>query len=153
MKQLSDLDKMVLASLQQREKQYHDLIQKQLADSLNQIYGVMTKVYNQWAVNGKLTKAQMTAYNKYATMEKLLLQKLEPALKNNVKTIKQLLPAMYDASFFNYAWAMDNATGLRLSYGLVNDRSILALFEYMFQYDPCNIPQPYTCLLIPFYRT
>ena len=129
MPSLSDLEEKALLKLRLRAQMYEKQMQKQLADSLNQIYGEMTKLYDKYAVNGKLTKAQMTAYNKYSTMEKNIIAKLDPALKANIKTIKKLLPDMYNESFFQHAWAMDMATGVSLSYGAVNTKALLAAMD------------------------
>lgn len=133
---LSDSEKKVLASLARRETYYASLMQKQLASSLNQIYAEMTKIYDKWAVNGVLTKVEMTRYNKYQTMEKVIMAKLDPAIKENIKTIKKLLPDMYDASFFQYAWAVDMGVGVNLAYGAVNTKAILAAFDIT---NPKNI--------------
>lgn len=133
---LSDSEKKVLASLARREAYYASLMQKQLASSLNQIYAEMTKIYDKWAVNGVLTKVEMTRYNKYQTMEKVIMAKLDPAIKDNIKTVKKLLPDMYNASYFNYAWAMDMGVGVNLAYGVVNTKAILAAFDIT---NPKNI--------------
>jgi SPP1 gp7 family putative phage head morphogenesis protein len=136
MPSLSDLEKNVLSELLKKERQYASQIQDQLGDTLKNIYGEMKKIYDKYSKNGVLTKVEMTKYNKYVTMEKQILAKLDPAIKENIKTIKHLLPDMYDESFFHSAWAMDNATGLRLSYGNVNTKAMLATFEIT---NPKNI--------------
>lgn len=134
--ELSKLEQMALNSLLLREAKYSKLIQKQLADTLTIIYGEMKKIYNRYAINGKLTKVEMTKYNKYSTMEEQILKVLDPTLKNNIKTIKHLLPSQFNESFFHYAWAIDQATGLRLSWGLVNTKQLLQAFDIT---NPKNI--------------
>lgn len=129
MPSIDKLEKKAYASLAQREVLYEKLLQKQLADSLTSIYGEMTKIYNKFAIDGKLTRAEMTRYNKYTTMEANILKQLDPAIKANIKTIKKLLPEMYNASFFQYAWAMDMGTGVALTYGAVNTKALLAAFD------------------------
>ena len=119
-----------------REAKYSKLIQKQLLDSLTSIYGEMKKLYDKYAIAGKLTRAEMTKYNKYSTMEKQIIDKLEPALKQNIETIKHLLPKQFQESFFQYAWAIDQATGLRLSWGMVNTKQLLGAFDIT---NPKNI--------------
>jgi hypothetical protein len=136
MPSLSKLEQQALNTLLKNEAKYSKQIQQQLLDALTSIYGEMTKIYDKYAVDGKLTKAEMTKYNKYSTMEDQILKKLEPALKNNIKTIQKLLPEQFQQSFFQYAWALDNGTGLRLSWGLVNLKSLLAPFDIT---NPKNI--------------
>ena len=136
MPELSKLEQQALNTLLKNEAKYSKQIQQQLLDALTSIYGEMTKIYDKYAVNGELTKSEMTKYNKYSTMEDQILKKLEPALKNNIKTIQKLLPEQFQQSFFQYAWALDNGTGLRLSWGLVNLKSLLAPFDIT---NPKNI--------------
>ena len=123
------LEKKAYASLAKREVLYEKVLQQQLADSLTSIYGEMTKIYNKFAIDGVLTRAEMTKYNKYITMEKNILSKLDPAIKANIKTIKKLLPEMYNESFFHYAWVMDQTAQVALSYGAVNTKAMLAAFD------------------------
>ena len=67
----------------------------------------MTKIYDKYAVDGKLTKVEMTKYNKYQTMEEQILKKLDPALKANIETIKKLLPDQFQQSFFQTYKCLD----------------------------------------------
>lgn len=129
MPNLQKLENQAYNHLLAREAKYSKLIQKQLLEALTSIYGEMKRIYDKYAINGKLTKAEMTKYNKYSTMEEQILKRLDPALKKNVKTIQKLLPEQFQQSFFHYAWAMDNATELRLSYGVVNTKSLLGAFD------------------------
>jgi len=136
MPELSKLEQQALNSLLLREAKYSKQIQNQLASVLTTIYGEMKKIYDKYAINGKLTKVEMTKYNKYSTMEEQILKTLDPALKANIKKIKKLLPSQFNESFFHYAWAIDNATGLRLSWGLVNTKVLLQAFDIT---NPKNI--------------
>jgi SPP1 gp7 family putative phage head morphogenesis protein len=133
---LSKLERQALNTLLKNEAKYSKQIQKALLDALTSIYGEMTKIYDKYAVNGKLTKVEMTKYNKYQTMEKQILDKLDPAIKKNIESIKHLLPEQYQESFYHYAWAIDNATGLRLSWGLINTKQLLGAFDIT---NPKNI--------------
>lgn len=136
MPELSKLEQQALNTLLKNELKYSKQIQKALLDALTSIYGEMQKIYDKWAVNGVLSKVEMTKYNKYQTMEKQILDKLEPALKKNIESIKHLLPEQFQESFFQYAWAIDNATGLRLSWGLANTKALLMPFDIT---NPKNI--------------
>lgn len=133
---LSAIEKKSLISLLEREAYYAGELQGQLQSALKEIYGEMKVIYNKWAKNGILTKAEMTRYNKYQSMEKQILKLLDPALKDNIQTIRKLMPDMYNESFFHAAWEVDNTTGLRLSYGNVNTKALLAAFDIT---NPKNI--------------
>jgi len=108
------------------EADYEKEIALALRDALNSMRGEMARIYEKYAIGGKLTKAEMTRYNRYATMEKQMLEVLDPALRANLRTIKRLTPNQYEASFFRYGWAVDNSTGLRLAWGTVNKAQIAA---------------------------
>lgn len=136
MKNHSELEQVVLKNLQARLAVNEKRVQKTLALALNDMRGAMTKIYEKYATKGVLTRAEMTKYNKYATMEKQFLSLLDPALKETIKDIKRLSPEMYNASFFQYAWAMDNGNGVRLSYGNLNPDTINELFSIT---NPKNI--------------
>jgi hypothetical protein len=123
------LEQTAYTFLTNRENIYSRQIQKELANALTSIYGEMKKIYDKYAKNGVLTKTEMTRYNKYSTMEEAILRKLDPAIKANIKTIKKLLPSQFNESFFHSAWAIDNAVGLRLSWGMVNTKQLLQVFD------------------------
>jgi hypothetical protein len=139
---LSKLEHQALNTLLKNEAKYSKQIQQALLDSLTNIYGEMTKIYSKYAKVikagevPKLTKAEMTKYNKYSTMEDSIMKQLDPAIKANIKSIKKLLPEQFNQSFFHYAWAIDNATGLRLSWGLVNTKALIGAFDIT---NPKNI--------------
>lgn len=135
-RELSDLEKQAFTQLLKNEKKYQSQVQKALADSLTSIRGEMSKIYSKYAKNGILTRAEMTKYNKYQTMEKQILKVLEPAIAKNIVTIKKLMPEQYNESFFRYAWAMDQAVGVNLNYGVLNQNMINELFSIT---NPKNI--------------
>lgn len=123
---LAKLSDRVAKQLLTLEADYEKEIALSLRDALNQMRGEMARIYEKYATAGKLTKAEMTRYNRYATMEKQMLAALNPALKANLRTIRRLTPEQYEASFFRYAWSVDQSTGLRLAWGNVNKAQIAA---------------------------
>ena len=109
MLELSKLELQALKALQELEAKYAKEVELALAEALNSMRGEMARIYKKYAKNGKLTRAEMTKYNKYQTMERDLLKYLDPAITANIKSVKKLLPEMYNESFFHYAWAIDQA--------------------------------------------
>lgn len=112
-----------------KQDRYERRIQLALRDALIKIQGEMKAMYDKWAVNGKLTYAETAKYNRYASMESNILSILDPVLKENIKEIKKLLPEQYNESFYRTAWAIDNASGLRLDWGPVNKNMVMELFS------------------------
>ncbi|MEN6623937.1 MAG: phage minor head protein [Smithella sp.] len=104
---------------------YESQVSKALYDALQTMRADMSKLYEKYATNGILTKADMTRYNRYASMEKQMLTALDPAIKANLKVIKRLTPEMYNESFFREAWQIDSASELRLNWGTINKGAIV----------------------------
>lgn len=99
---------------------YEKQVSKVLYDSLQTMRSEMSKIYEKYAVKGMLTRAEMTRYNRYASMEKQMLAIIDPAIRENLKSIKRITPAMYNESFFREAWVIDNVSELRLNWGTIN---------------------------------
>lgn len=97
-----------------------------LRDSLNMMRGQMQRLYDKYAIDGKLTKAEMTKYNRYASMEKQMLADLSPAVKTALREINRLTPEEYQAAFFRASWQIDTVSGLRLNYGVIDINAVTA---------------------------
>lgn len=135
-KQLSELETMALRAVLSNEKKYNNRVQKVLADALTEIRGEMSKIYSKYAKNGILTRAEMTKYNKYITMEKEMIKILDPAIVKVITQIKRLGPDQYNQAFFHYAWAIDQASGINISWGTINQDTIRELYSIT---NPKNI--------------
>ena len=104
----------------------HELaIQRALAGALAKMRSDMGVIYERYAVDGVLTKAQMTQYNRLAKMEAQLLENLKPAVRKSLATIDRLRPEQYQASFFNYAWTIDQQSGVAIKWGTLNEKAVL----------------------------
>jgi len=114
---------------------YERRVASVLRKALDEIRAEMSKIYEKYAVDGILSKADMTRYARYAAMETNIVGKLDPAIKTSLSTIKRLTPEQYNAAFFRTAWTIDTATGLRLNWGIINTKAIRAAFAIT---DPEN---------------
>jgi len=115
-----------------RERYYEREVQRQLRDALDTIRGKMARIYDKYSVDGALTKAEMTRYNRFSAMEKEMLAVMNETTRKNLRTIDRLKPEQYGESFFRYAWAIDNAVGVRLNYGPLNRDAIIAVLDNEF---------------------
>lgn len=120
-------EKQAYQRILKNEIRYERQVIKTLTNTLYTINGYMADIYDKYAVNGKLSNAEMTKYNRYASMEKEIFAQIDEATKENLKTIDRMIPDQYNESFFNYAWAMDNANGVRINYGLINKDILIEL--------------------------
>ena len=114
------------------EKQYEREVAKIFRDALDEIRVEMARIYDKYAVNGILTKAQMTQYNRLANLEKSIVAIMHPAARKATKIIDKLKPEEYGEAFFRTAWAFDNATGVGLKWGALNAESVVATLENPF---------------------
>ncbi len=108
-----------------RERQYEIIVNRTLLKSLDQIRIDMSKIYEKYAVNGELSLAQMTQYNRLATMNKSIVASMNAATRANVRTFNRLRPQLYDESFFRYAWAIDQDAQVSIAWGVVNPDVVL----------------------------
>lgn len=125
MAELKLLEDQAFNALLARERAYEREVQAALKEALDKMRASMSVIYEKYAADGVLTLAEMTRYNRLVTLERQLVAILNPALAANLRTIERLRPAQYDAAFFRYAWAVDNASGLRLAWGVLNPAVIL----------------------------
>lgn len=117
----TDYQRIAARTVERRIVKYEREVTAALRKALREIRADVGVLYERYAGNdGILTYAEMTRYNRLATAEKQIVSELTTATTANLATIRRLHPDMYDASFFHYAWAIDQTTGLRLSYGRVN---------------------------------
>jgi len=124
-----------LKALLAKEAQYERKVAAVMRKALDEIRAEMSKIYERYAVDGKLTLADMTRYARYTAMETNILAKLDPAIRASVGTMKRLTPEQYDAAFFRAAWKIDNETGLALNWGVINTEAIKAAYSID---DPAN---------------
>lgn len=125
MAELRDYEERTYKALVARENRYARQVQRVLLDALNAMRAEMTVIYEKYASDGVLTLAQMTQYNRLQSLEKQVLAELDAATRKAVGTIDKLRPEQYGESFFRHAWAVDNATGLRLRWGQLNRAAVL----------------------------
>jgi hypothetical protein len=115
-----------LAYFRRVEKLYERRIAAIYREALATIRADMAKIYDKHAVNGVLTKAEMTRYNRLSSMEDQIVGTIKPAVNQSIKTIDRLKPEEYGQAFFRTAWAIDNAAGVGLNWGLLNKDTIVA---------------------------
>lgn len=114
------------------ERRYEAEIAALYRESLDEIRKEMSKIYEKYAVNGILTKAQMTKYNRLATLEKNVLDSLSPAVRASIRIIDRMKPTEYGEAFFRTAWAVDSATRVALTWGPLDKAAIAANLDNPF---------------------
>ena len=114
---MSDYEARAFAALEAKQRAYENEIAYTLKKSLDEIRVEMAKAYEKYAINGVLTKAEMTKYNRLVALEARLAEIVGPAVSQVQTVLNRVPPAMYGESFFRYAWTVDQAVQVALSWG------------------------------------
>lgn len=120
------LETIVFNALEKRLTRYEREVINNYAAALRSIRADIGKVYEKYAVNGILTNAEMTRYNRLKALEKQIVSDIGPALNGNQATIDKVPRVEYEEAFFRYAWATDNRVGAALNWGALNNDTVLA---------------------------
>lgn len=114
------------------EKEYERQIARLFTDALNEIRAEMSKIYEKYAVDGILTNAEMTRYNRLASLEKNLKDIMKPTIKESVKIIDKLKPEEYAEGYFRTGWAFDQNTRIELDWGALNKEAVVMALDDTF---------------------
>lgn len=94
--------------------------------ALREIQSELSRLYQQYEVNGELTYAQMAQYNRlnalYATIERILT----PLGITVKRQITELSGEVYQESYYRMGFSIVNGNRLNISWGILNTREILA---------------------------
>ena len=99
------------------------------AAALDAIRLDLAKVYEKYAVNGKLTHAEMSKFNRLGRLEKQVMDEMRPVFVKDQNLINKMKRVTYDESFYRNAWAIDQASGVATSWGLLNPDAVVAAVQ------------------------
>ena len=89
----------------------------------------LAKLYDRYATQGALTHAQMTKYNRMATLEKEINRIAGLGTQRSRAAIERLTRAQYQEAFFRNAWALEQHIGVTLSWGPLPSKAVVAAVE------------------------
>lgn len=96
------------------------------AAALNAIRSDMARVYERYAINGRLANAEMTKYNRLRALDKQIVSELRPTIEANRKLIEKAAEVQYDEAFYRRAWSIDQAAGVSLRWGMLSAEQVRA---------------------------
>ena len=99
---------------------------KNYRTALADIREKLAVLYEKYSVDGKLTYAQMTKFNRLKKLNKQISEILGETNKENIALIEKLTKTNYDDAFFRTGWAVDQATGVNVSWGLLSPDVVTA---------------------------
>ncbi len=89
----------------------------------------LARAYEKYAVNGALTNAEMTKYNRNIQLQRQLDKIINDANGAAITRMNRLSADQYEEAFFRSAWAFDQHTGVALQWGRINQAAIRAAIE------------------------
>ena len=113
------------AAFLRSEKIYERQVAMIYREALDEIRADMSRIYEKYARNGVLTKADMTRYNRLVSMEESIVGIIKPAVQASIKVIDKLKPEEYGEAFFRTGWVMDNGTGVALNWGPLDKNAVI----------------------------
>ena len=95
----------------------------------DEVQAVLAEVYRKYSIDGVLTRAQMSKYNRLANLEKQLNTIVGHGTQKTRATIERLTRQQYNEAFFRHGWAVDQHLGVSLKWGLLRTQDIAAAVE------------------------
>lgn len=92
--------------------------------ALYEIRRILKELYDKHSVDGKLTNAQMTKYNRLKSVQDQVEGILEKKLKEVDSLTRTLTKEQYQEAFYRHAYAIDQSGGMSLNWGLVPEEAV-----------------------------
>ena len=99
---------------------------KSYTKALKDIRKKLDSLYKKFLTLEEPTKAQLTQFMRLSKIEKGIIDIMKPYLKANQAFIKDMTVLGIDNGYFTNAWALDQASGLSLDWGFVDDTAVRA---------------------------
>lgn len=99
---------------------------KSYSKALKEIRDKLDSLYKKFLTLKEPTKAQLTQFMRLSKVEKNIIDIMKPLLKANEAFIKDMTVLGIDNGYFNNAWAIDQATGVSLDWGFIDDTAVRA---------------------------
>lgn len=96
------------------------------AEAINAIRSDMARVYERYAIDGKISNAEMTRYNRLRSLDQQIVTELRPTIEANRKLMEKAAEVQYDEAFFRRAWSIDQAAGVSLRWGTLSAEQVRA---------------------------
>ena len=94
--------------------------------ALADIRETLTRLYETFRESGELTKAQATRFYMASNMEQQIVDLMRPYLSANEVFINDMTMVSFDVGYLTHGWAVDQASGVSLTWGLIDDNAVRA---------------------------
>lgn len=100
--------------------------------ALYDIRRVLKELYDRYAVDGRLSNADMSRYNRLLAVQDQVEGILQKRMKQVDSFTRRLTAQQYQEAFYRHAYAIDQAGGMSLSWGLVPQEAVEAAMDSPF---------------------
>lgn len=115
-----------LAKLLQGEERQ---IVRYYGTALSQCRKELEKIYKRYGIDGRLTNAEMSKYNRLSQLQDDISGILEKQLVNVDSMTRRLTGDQYQEAFYRHAYAIDQGAGMSLSWGQIPQDAVKAVVE------------------------
>lgn len=99
---------------------------KSYDSALNDIRAKLSELFERYQIEGELTRAQAAQFLRLSNLEEELTTVVRPYLLKNEELLKELSQVSFDRTFYETAWAIDQAAGVNLGWGQMNPNAVRA---------------------------
>lgn len=111
---------------------------RQYASALEDIQSQLVSIFNQYNIEGELTRAEASRFLRLSGLQDRLFDTVQPRLLENERLLKEVAQVSFERSFYEHAWAVDQSIGVSLGWdsldpnatraavGLIDDGAALA---------------------------
>jgi hypothetical protein len=104
-----------------------DELIKSYRKALTDIRKELTVLHKKFLTLEEPTKAELTRFMRKAQIEKNIVRIMKPYLTANEAFIKDMTALGVDNGYFTTAWAIDQAAGVSLGWGMIDDTAVRAV--------------------------
>jgi hypothetical protein len=107
-----------------------DFTSDELIDSyklaLKEITEELDKLFKKFLTLEEPTRAELTQFMRKSNIQREIVNIMRPFLSENEAFIKDMTALGLDTGYFQTGWALDQAAGLSLGWGMVDDKAVRA---------------------------
>ena len=109
---------------EQREKAFIEKLKANYEEAYKNIKKEITETYTKYSVDGKLTMAEMSKYNRLKNLEKQISAELAKLNQGTYPMHQSYLSNVFEDNYYIQGWVMESETAKNISYGTLNRNAI-----------------------------
>jgi SPP1 gp7 family putative phage head morphogenesis protein len=94
--------------------------------AITDIRAEMLRIYEQFQVEGGLTRAQASRFLRQSQLEQRIYETVRPTLLRNTDFLQRASSVAFEESFYRHAWAVAQQAGVDMQFGLLSDDAVRA---------------------------